>query len=112
MSILLYEIRLLDAEICKKLCVFAHIASKFNSGWLITHFRDYLVGDEETPLGQEEVQKIKNRILEQFPADYTQKVPFHLDDLVVGVGVLCCRVKTLSTGILHLNKLSRYQQCS
>ena len=112
MGILLYEIRLLDAEICEKFCVLAHIASKFNSCWLIPHFRDYLVGDEEASLCQEEVQKIKNRILEQFPTDNTQKVPFHLDDFVVGVGVLCCRVKTLGTGIFHLNKLGRYQQCS
>lgn len=105
MSVLFYEIGFLNAEVCEKFCIFSHISGEFNSCWLVTNFRDNFVCDEETSLSQEEVQKVENCILEQLPTNYTEKMTFHLDDLVVSVGVLSCRIKTLGTWIFHLDEL-------
>jgi len=38
MSILVYEVRLLDAEVCKELGVLAHVPSKFDCCWLVAYF--------------------------------------------------------------------------
>ena len=75
----------MNAEISKKLCVLAHVSSKFDSSRLISHFRDDLVGHKKAPLGQKKVQEVKNCVLEQFPANYAQKVSFHLNDLIVSI---------------------------
>ena len=111
-GILNNQIRFLNTEICKKLCIFTKVICLLCNCSLISHglFRllaEYTICREKATLSQEQIQEVKNCVLKKFPINYTEEVTFHFYYFVVAIRIVSCWVQTVGWRILHLNKFCR-----
>lgn len=104
-----HQIRLLHTEVREELGVLSNVSGVLGRRWNCVRSRSHSLKDlvvwEETALRQEEVDKFKNRVLQEFPIDHVQKARFHRYDNFIVISIVSRRVETVSTWILHLDEL-------